>query len=379
MTRIRSLFEKYYHQTATAEEKAELAHLVAGAADEELRELITSTGEQLTETDNVIPARRAEEILAGIIGAPAKPQRRIGRGWFRYAAAAVLLLAVAGGIYFWQQPPAPPSLSAHANDVAPGQTGAVLTLGNGRSVELDSAGSGIVARQSGASAVLRQGGLSYDTTGAAGYSMNTLMTPRGRQFTLTLPDGSKVWLNAASSLTYPTRFTGTERKVTLTGEAYFEVAKNAARPFIVAVNDLEVQVLGTGFNVNGYEDEAETITTLVEGAVLVSRGGEKMKLQPGEQSAAGKAAMRLQRDANIDEITAWKDGNFYFDNSTLPVILRQFARWYNVEVVYEGPVQDRQFFGMISRRESLASVLKLLQAGDIKFRIEGNKLFVQPD
>lgn len=304
-------------------------------------------------------------------------------GWFRYAAALILCItAVAAFILLkreplpadhivQQQPPSNP-------DIAPGATGAVLTLGDGSEISLDSLGNGIIANEGGTEVALNNGLVVYRAHENGAPTYNTMSTPRGRQFQLLLPDGTKAWLNAASSLKYPTAFSGAERRVEVTGEVYFEVAPNKNMPFRVSVNQVQIEVLGTHFNVNAYPDEELITTTLLEGAVKIETAAGVRTLAPAQQSRVdGQGRQQVLNDVNLDEIIAWKNGYFYFEDTDMSAILRQFARWYDVEVVYEGAVSPRKFFGVITRNSTLANVLKMLQASDLKFRIEGKKLVVQ--
>jgi ferric-dicitrate binding protein FerR (iron transport regulator) len=209
---------------------------------------------------------------------------------------------------------------------------------------------------------------------------NTLTTPRGGQYQLVLPDGSKVWLNAASAISYPTAFTGSERKVEIKGEAYFEIAKNTAMPFIVKVNDAQVQVLGTHFNINAYSDEDAIKTTLLEGAVKVTKDAASTLLKPGQQAILGRSSneIRVQENTDLDAVLAWKNGYFSFNQTDLATIMRQIARWYDVDIVYSDKVPERRFGGEIPRNTNAAEVLKMLEESKVHFRIEGRKVIVLP-
>lgn len=317
-------------------------------------------------------------------------------GW--WAAAAVILVLLTG-IAYWvlnnkgpqQQPVATVPVE---NDVQPGRQGAMLTLANGKQVLLDSLGDGVIASEKGAQVVLEDGQLTYkpSTASDAQTTYNTVSTPRGRQFALQLPDGTKVWLNAASSLKYPVAFTGTERKVEITGEAYFEVAKvmltgasSAGRkkmPFKVIINNhTTVEVLGTHFNVSAYNDEGSINTTLLEGAVKVSHEKQIQLLQPGQQAQVlnKTGAITLVKDADVTAAVAWKNGTFSFSNANLPTVMRELARWYNIEVEYTGDASYGTFTGEIGRTLTLDQVLKGLTKTRIHYKIEkNNKLLIQP-
>jgi transmembrane sensor len=311
---------------------------------------------------------------------------RFGRPW-RWLAAAVVLFLVAG-LYFLVRNRAVPEVVVHVEpDAVPGRTKAVLTLGDGRRVELDSSASGLIARQGNAK-IMRSnnGGVDYQRDGevaaSGGALMNTLSTPRGGQYRLTLPDGTRVWLNAASAITYPTAFTGDERKVRVTGEAYFEVSADPGKPFIVDIDGRSsVDVLGTSFDVNGYPEEGPVRTTLIEGKVRVAgdRPGNVLTLKPGQQAQAAGERLTLVTRVDIDQVTAWKNGFFSFQDLHLQEVMRQLARWYDLEVVYEKGIPDMIFEGEISRNIKLSDLLKVLARADVKFRIEaGRRLVVLP-
>lgn len=316
---------------------------------------------------------------------PVYPMRFVKR--YRWIAAAVIFFFLVSSVLFLKFKDREHAYTSNvkykvSQDRLPGGDRAVLTLSDGRTIILDSAGEGMLAQQGKTSIIKKKDGqLVYNP--AAGQSneviYNILQTPRGGQYKITLPDGSKVWLNAASSLKYPVVFAGKERSVDITGEAYFEVAKDPSRPFRVHLNNMEVEVLGTHFNINGYADEDAVRTTLLEGKVKVLVADQSKYLLPGQQAqlrASGKIA--VVDDVNLDETVAWKDGNFQFENSDIKAVMRQLARWYDVEVSYEGTV-DKHFIGNISRDVKLSQVLSMLQqTGEVKFTIEGKKLFVMP-
>lgn len=308
-------------------------------------------------------------------------------GW----AAAVLVLLSVGAVYFWRSAGSGTDqnsgLAQTKTDIAPGRDGAVLTLADGRKIVLDSLGNGTIANQNGTEVVLNNGQLMYadNLAGNNGQQQwNTMQTPKGRQFNVTLPDGTRVWLNAASSITFPTAFDTHERRVQVTGEAYFEVAKNKTKPFFVKIKDrAEVQVLGTSFNVNGYDDEPQISTTLLEGSVSVHSSEQEkgVMLKPGQQAQLannGSKALSVKQ-ADIDKVMAWKYGAFNFEGASLQEVMRQLTRWYDIEVVYETGIPDIHFVGEMSRDISLAGVLKALEATNVHFRLENNRrLIVQP-
>lgn len=333
-----------------------------------------------------------------------KQMRRI---WL--PAAAILLLIMTAVIYMRS---AKGRINAGAmagnlntrfkNDVLPGGNKALLTLANGSSIILDSAQKGLLTQQGSANVIKTNNGqLSYkvNSSSDAPVSFNTISTPRGGQYQVVLPDGSSVWLNAASSLRFPTAFTGRERRVELSGEGYFAITKDPARPFKVTVlppaatggsSDaspqpptpdrlLEVEVLGTEFNVKAYGDEDAISTTLVTGAVVLGHAGKNWLLHPGQQaSLENTGAMHMDNDADVDEATAWKNGRFEF-NGNIKDIMRQIARWYDVAVKYEGNVSDKSFVFATPRTANVSEVLKILElTGSIHFLIEDRTITVMP-
>jgi transmembrane sensor len=324
--------------------------------------------------------------------------------WMRVAAAAAIVIGT--GAYFFSQPEKQQpnqkiaSIEAHnvQQDVLPGGNKAILTLAGGEQIILDSAANGVLAQQGNTNVVkLANGQLAYKGTGAKADEIiyNTLGTPRGGQYRLVLPDGSKVWLNAISSIRYPTAFTGKERIVEITGEAYFEVTKDARKPFKVIVsggslshpeerndeeslgNPLSIEVLGTHFNVNAYTDEPTIKTTLVEGSVKVTRKEQSVTIKPGEQTQVNNSGtLKVIHDANVDEAVAWRNGLFEFQDTDLQSILRQVMRWYDVDVDYQGNIPERYFTAIISRDKTLTGVLEILKLSDIDYKLEGKKLVI---
>lgn len=327
-----------------------------------------------------------------ITEAPA-PVRRI-IAWRRWAGAAAVLLALTGGVLLWKQQQKPEGNGGAvlaSSEIVPGKSGAILTLADGREVVLDSAGKGVIATQNGARVVLKDGQVDYEVTGNTGGAavFNTMRTPRGRQFQLVLPDGSRVWLNSASNLRYPTVFSDSERRVEVTGEAYFEITQNAKAPFRVSVaGKAAVEVLGTQFNVNAYDNEKALRATLLEGSIRVKEiAGTKPRsvvLKPGQQAAIGvtgqgnaAAGIMVYSGVDVSKVTAWKNGLFNFDGLSLQEAMQQLERWYDIEVVYENGIPEIPFEGEMSRNISLDGLLKMLEAADLHFRIEkGRKLII---
>ncbi len=391
-TAIQLLLEQYLEQTLTETNAARLQALLNDPAQQqEVLEALTNMVAATNADASMVPAdwyNMPRQIVA--IDKPAVPVRRMNTRWLA-AASIIILLGVA--VFWWQlnsgnkQLPQNKTAATISNDVVPGHTGAVLTLADGRTLVLDSITNDTLSTQNGAQVVMKNGQLQYQPTGTAASqtTYNTMTTPRGRQFNVQLPDGTQVWLNAASSITYPTAFTGNERNVSITGEVYFEVAKDKTKPFKVQVGNATVEVLGTHFNINAYDDEANIKTTLLEGKVRVVNGQWSMAngtaiLKPGEQAViAGNSPLTIHHSPNLEQVISWKNGLFNFENATLEQVMRQLQRWYNIEVVYTGKIKEIQFFGEINKNVPLSVVLDALQNAGVHFRIEtGNKLVVMP-
>ncbi|OYX86557.1 MAG: hypothetical protein B7Y83_00965 [Flavobacteriales bacterium 32-34-25] len=302
--------------------------------------------------------------------------------WKKIAVAASILVAIGIGTFtLLQKKDQSPVMVASKtkNDKEPGKTGAILTLSNGSKIVLDSLGNGLIANQNNTSITKKNGGLVYKAGKNTQIAFNTMTTPRARQYNLELSDGTKVWLNASSSITFPTSFAANERKVILHGEAYFEVAKDKKRPFRVAVNDMQVNVLGTHFNINAYENEANVNTTLLEGSVLITEKNQNVLLKPGQQAQKQKSgAIVVNNNVNLEEVMGWKNGVFYFENASIQTVLRQLSRWYDVDIVFEKGIPERTFEGEIQRNLQLSQVLKILEKNKVHFKIEGNILRVMP-
>lgn len=297
------------------------------------------------------------------------------------AVAAVVVLAVAGVWMLTKRSPAPPASIAR-KDVGPGGNKATLTLANGTTIVLDTVQRGAITSQ-GNSRVLKMddGRLAYEpvTKKTESPVYNTLTTPRGGQYQLTLPDGSRVWLNAASSITYPTAFTNTDRTVKITGEAYIEVVHSKDRPFRVQAGDQLVEDIGTAFNVNAYSDEPAIKTTLVAGKVKVSSGTAMRVLSPGQQVQSKGSMLEMVAGVDVDQVLAWKNGAFSFRNADLPTVMRQLARWYDIEVEYTGAVPAGTFDGEIGRGLTLSQVLQGLAQARINYTIvNSHKIVIRP-
>lgn len=299
----------------------------------------------------------------------------------RIAAAACFIAFVAFGIKHFilnsnNSKIPQSSKTITAADFSPGKEGAILTLDNGEQILLDSAANGQLAKQAGVSVSKKDGQVLYKGNGEVVY--NTMTTPRGRQYTLILADNSKVVLNAGSSIRYPTAFPGSERVVELTGEAYFEIAKNALKKFIVKTpGGVRTEVLGTHFTINSYSDEENIITTLLEGKISISNAINNTILQPGNQVMIDKnGSFQFVQKANMEEATSWLNGYFYFVNADVKTVMRQLSRWYDFDVEFGTYVSKEFFGGKLQRNLSLPAVMEILETIGVAYTVEGNKLIV---
>lgn len=302
--------------------------------------------------------------------------------WFRYAAVLLLIAGTATFLYKAYQKPPNETLQTTAlqqpTDILPGSDKAVLTLAGGEQVRLDSSANALLVAKGISN---RNAQISYTNPPQIAVT-NILTTPRGGQYKLQLADGTLVWLNAASSITYPTVFTGDRREVMVTGEAYFEVAQNAKQPFIVKIeNGASVQVLGTSFNINAYKNEKSINTTLVEGSVKVSSTSSNIILKPGQQAQLlnNQTLTINNSSSNITKALAWRNGYFDFESADLEEVMHQLERWYDLGVVYEKDVPAIHFFGKMRRSAQLSDVLKVLKGAGVNFKIEGGRrLIISP-
>ncbi|WP_343305425.1 FecR domain-containing protein [Chitinophaga niabensis] len=378
--RMQYLLDRYFQGICTEEEKQELARGINDLKDDELlKQLVGNSWERFQPTDTM-PAAVSERIQAAVLPVEGKVRPIWSRKWM--AAAASLLVIVSAGLFFIKKPgqlQQKTRMAEHTrykNEVPAGGNKAMLILGDGTVIELDSAANGLLTQQGNARIVkLPNGQLAYEMneSGSGEVMFNTMRTPRGGEYRLQLPDGSKVWLNAASSITYPNIFTGDTRSVEITGEAYFEVAKDAARPFKVQAGNMKVEVLGTHFNINAYPGEPVIKTTLLEGAVRI----QDAVLKPGQQaSLATNGQFRLEDDVETDEVMAWKNGFFQFNDADMPTVMRQLENWYDITVAYEGRVPQRSFGGAIQRSLPLSKVLDILEENNVRFKIEGRNITV---
>ncbi|TSJ36601.1 FecR family protein [Mucilaginibacter corticis] len=359
MTRKKQFLElvkKYQNGTLSAEERR-LLDAWYNRYGEESKDELDEAG--LAETESLLRGRL-----------PLAPPAKIRRLWPRIAAAASILLILSAGAFLIIQKQAKPVIIAQ-HDIAPGHNRATLTLAGGKQIALTKKSNGTLAVQGATTIIAGGGAVTYTIVDKENMvSYNTLSTARGEAspFPLVLADGTKVWLNAQSKLTFPTVFNGKERIVELTGEAYFEVKHNAAQPFKVKTANQTVEDLGTAFNVSAYIDEKATLTTLVEGSVKVNN----KVLKPGQQTDGEKIT-----EVNTSQYLAWKNGDFDFENNDIRTIMRQLGRWYEMDVDYQGTISTDGFSSLISRQHNISSVLKLLErTGGVHFKITGRRVTV---
>lgn len=398
---IGSLFRRYLNNECTLEEAAQLlAYVDAGENEQVFKQLIEEhleaqgTDERNEAILDVVSRKLSDAIAAQEFAKVSRARPALMRKglWYKLsAAAAVLFVITAFGYYVinnGQMQSAshrPVVVPALESDVQPGIQSALLTLDNGSVINLDERNNGTLVQLPGVTILKEDNNIIYKKSVNGNASdtpvYTTVSTLRGNEYQLTLQDGTRVWLNAESSIRFPTVFKGNERRVVIRGEAYFEVAKMPAKPFKVdiesAVGRGEIEVLGTHFNVSAYPDDKEVRTTLLEGSVKISKSNETKILRPGEQAQYDQEKLRVTKRANVEEATAWKNGFFAFDNTDIKQILQEVARWYNVAVVYENTgLTGDGFTGKISKSLPLSKFLEVLELNGIDVRMEGKKVIV---
>ncbi len=342
------------------------------AASPENRELLNSLSNEQELSRNIrdfeeVDSARLWERATVLLQLNRAPKTKAYQLWPRIATVAAAVATIVFGVWFFNRNSDVINTGqaevAYTNDLAPGKNTATITLENGEVINLDSNRNNVVVT---------------DSVKAA--TNLVAATPRGGTYQLVLSDGTHVWLNAESKISFPSQFKGTERKILLDGEAYFEVAKNEKLPFVVESKGQELRVLGTHFNVNAYSDEKINKTTLLEGSVKVSllrplEGAGSVILQPGQQSSAEGGGIKV-KNVDAESAIAWKEGLFQFERADIKTVMTQLARWYDVEVEYEGNLPEREFTGKIYRNIKASQALELLKNLQVKFRIEGRKIIV---
>ena len=385
--RVSYLFNRFYEKTITDDEKKELFLLLNKFGDEELSELMGQAFNKL-DKDTLVPDDiKATEELNKILQSktPTEGNKTVIYLWTKIAIAASFIIFLSFGIYFYlnkevKMAPQIVKTSIPA-DVRPGTNKATLTLSNGATIVLDTAKDGVLANQG--SIVVhktKDNQIIYtakpDNSGKANAEVNKISTPRGGQFQVVLPDGSKAWLNASSSISFPVTFNPDKREVNISGEVYFEVSKMHI-PFIVKYDRGLVQVLGTHFNVMAYNNEAAAEVTLLEGSVKVSSGNANNIIKPGQQARlAGAGEIEIADNVDVNAVTAWKNGVFLFKNTEIETVMRQISRWYDVDVKYEGKIPHTQITGKIARNVNASEILSMLSYTGIHFKIEGKNIII---
>ena len=394
--RLKYLFERHLAKTCTPAEKEELAALALEAGNDAVVKQLVSQSWEKTGTDEDMVEEKARQILEAILhGAPEETPFQKGKvhwiGWRRIAVAASIILIVGAGTYLAivgvfsnkkKTEIVQTQQQRFKNDVQPGKNGAILILDNGQQIILDSAHNGTLAQQGSSKVIKKDDQLSYSSNQQPATSIvsyNTITTPRGRQYpNLILADGSKVWLDAASSIRFPTSFTGSERVVEITGQVWFDVAHNDKMPFKVIAKGIEINDLGTEFNISAYDDEAAK-TTLIAGSVEVVVKDKRITIQPGQQAIFQNDNLTVAKNINVDEVMAWKTGYFQSDNATVESLMRQLSRWYDVDIVYEKPITKRVSLLGVPRTVTLVNILKIMETtGNVKFKIDGKTVTVMP-
>jgi len=387
-TTLKQLFEKYLDNKCSDEEVLSLlSHFKLGEQEHELKDLIMqalqrSNDPGITIHDLDLRLENIYELVRQRTQGSAELPVKTIKLWQRMAAAVAVLACIAIGVYFFKASRHPELISGsqYANDIAPGKSGATLTLSNGKKIRLADAVNGEVAKEAGI--VVKKtavGQLVYEvqSSDAGPDKFNTLNTAKGETYMLILPDKSKVWLNAASSLTYVASLNDHgKRVVKLSGEAYFEVFKDKSHPFMVESNDQTVEVLGTHFNVHAYADEQLIKTTLLEGSVKVSEKDNSKILVPGQEAVNTRDRIEINA-ADTELAVAWKNNKFVFMNQSIENVMKMVERWYDVEVVYQGEMPADKFRGSVSRFDNVSKVLQVLErTGSVHFKIEGRRIYV---
>jgi transmembrane sensor len=385
--RLTYLFESYLKKSATQEERNEFFALLKDPATAKMLEQINHDYHQITFQGESLADDPTESIRQALLriatndkhvqyAAPVHRVHLLKTAWFRNVAAILFILGITVYIFITKGNTEKPIIVAEQNK-QPGSDKAVLTLSDGRKIILDNGGKQNISDGS-ISIEKANGVLTYHTaltTDVAGVSYNTMNTPRGGQYQLVLPDGSKVWLNSASTIRYPTFFQGKNRMVELSGEAYFDIKQNKKLPFIVKTQKAEVLVLGTAFNINSYSDEDEFSTTLINGSIKVSSGNNNKIITPGQQAQVLKSQsdiLTIKNDIDINQIIAWQKGIFKFDGVSIDVIARQLSRWYDVEVRTNINDNNFRFNGGINKKTPLKGLLKMLELNGVKNKWDDN-------
>ncbi|OCX52061.1 hypothetical protein BEL04_11180 [Mucilaginibacter sp. PPCGB 2223] len=383
--RLQYLLTQYASEACTKQELLELFEAMGQDAHDTILQTTMDSILAGIKPDDATPGIDKEKIFNNIIR-PAAIIPFYKRVWFRVSVAAAVVFTIGSVLLIKNREPKQQLASASniefRNDVAPGSNKATLILANGRSISLKDAQKGQIAKQ-GAAIITKttDGQIVYNTSpvlqNSDNVDMNLIETPKGGQWDVTLSDGTKVWLNASSSIKYPSTFAANERKVEITGEAYFEVAHNAAKPFRVITKGQTVEVLGTHFNINAYDDENTVRTTLLQGKVRISKGAKAAVLMPGQQSTTLFSDNTIAvKETDTELAVAWHNGYFQFEQSDIHDVMKQLSRWYDVDVKFEGKVTRDKFGGSMPRDASLGQVLHTLEQSMVRFKIDGKTVTV---
>lgn len=381
--RLKNLYEKYKNRSLSPEEKLEWDILVRDPhLEDELSKILEDEWwDYRKEELEVLDIARADSIFSSIIQKPT--QRHSKRLWPWIAAAASIVIAFFVIGQFYKSTDLNNETLAKIDDIAPGKVGATLTLANGKKIRLSSAANGQIANEAGITVTkTADGQLIYEIqkgTTDGEHRLNTLTTEKGESYRVRLQDGTIIWLNAASKLTYPENLSGVSiREVHLSGEGYFQVAKDKLHPFVVTTNNQRIQVLGTAFNVSAYEDDQITKTTLEEGSVKVNVGKNEQTLIPGQQAISKDNKIKIQ-DGDLEEALAWKNGYFRFKEENITSIMTKLSRWYNVDIEYIGEPTKETFTGTVDKNKKISQVLQMLQSTNgVSFKIKERRISVSP-
>jgi len=375
--RLQDLAHKWLNGTLLENEQTEFDQWFI-KEEEEVIEIPSIIAKSDLEHRELILSRIYEQIKRE------EPKKIYSRIWIKMAAAAAIVLILSGGIYkiYFSAKPVE-TQTAGLTDIKPGGNNAVLTLSNGNKIVLNNAANGKIAMEGGSIITkTKDGNVVYTTTDQAGNmaGLNTISTPKGGQYEVVLPDQSRIWLNAGSSITFPTNFKRGIREVSITGEVYFEITKNKNKPFRVVSNDQVTEVLGTHFNINAYSNESQITTTLLEGAVRIKKKGQSVVLKPGQQAMVAtndQDNIHITDNPDAQDAVAWTHGKFQFENADIPTVMRQLERWYNVEVTFAGKIPDEKFNGTLSRNIKISDALILIGYTHINYTIEGRKIIIK--
>ena len=394
---ISILFKKYYNKTASPQEIRELFDLLKSSSDDELTELIRNEWEDQENEDPIFSIEMSENILKNILSemgdVKSQTEETVPLSLFKWSilykslsAAAAIIILLGIGLYFrfsLNSNPGNQKASVKLNaDALPGVNKAILILGDGQKIILDSLINGLIAKTENFEVNKTENGQlvyhAFDRNykNARGEDINTLVTPRGGEYRVTLPDGSKVWLNATSSIKFPGVFRSNIREVELNGEAYFEIAKKSAMPFRVKSNGAQIEVIGTHFNVKAYGNEKLMKTTLVEGSIKITAGNFSHLLKPGQQAILTKGELKVLDNVDIEEQVAWKNGLFLFKDTSIEDVMSQVASWYDLNVIFEGKIPEKYLSGKVSRSVNASEFMNLLKYAGVKFKIKEKNIII---